>query len=181
MARLKQLQGLKRGRSRQAGPTQDGPVGPGKRSRAGRAARAPPGLPCQPQPGSLGCGRVQAPQTSHGGCSSSGLPPAHEAAALPESIGPSPAATSPCEPASVQFSQGWPLLKSSCALPRLSFSTSGSGHHLYLCAGVLDGCRDLGDRATVGRPAEATVLLGTVLVHSQSSRMKIHVFGLNHG
>lgn len=76
------------------------------------------------------------------------------------------------------FSQSRHLLKSSCVLLRLGFSLSRSGHCLYLRAGVLGGCRDLGDRAAVGGDLQgATVLWGMIPFHSQSSRKKIHLPG----
>lgn len=70
------------------------------------------------------------------------------------------------------FSPGRHLLQSSPPSLRLSFFMS---HHLYLCTRVLGDCRDLGDRATVGRDLQGvTVLQWMVPFRSQSSRMKIH-------
>lgn len=176
-----QLQGLKRDRSRQAGPTQDGPAGPGERSRAGRASWAPPGLQGQPQPGCLGCRRVQALHSPTEDVpalvsplhmslqiflKASGLSPSHQ---------PLPA----CQ-CSV-FSGLAPAQELLCLAQTRLLHVRNQGITLTFVWVSLGGCRDLGDRATVGGPAGVSVLLAMVLVHSLGSRMKIHFIGPNHG
>lgn len=174
----KQLQGFKRDRSRLAGPTQDSPVGPGKWSRAGRAAWAPPGMgtprPAMPAPAGLS-GVWESPGTTflHRGCSSSDLLPAHEPPALPESIGLSPPATSLVSLPVFSFPRA-----GSCSRVPVSCPVSVSPHldqgitftSVQVCWVAAE---TLMTGSQWGRPAEATVLLGMVLVHSQSSRMKI--------
>lgn len=81
--------------------------------------------PAGPAPAGLS-GLWESPGTtfSHGGCSSSGFPPAHEPPNLPESIRPLPQPPALASLPVFCFPRAGPC-SGACILPRLGFFTSG--------------------------------------------------------